>query len=287
MQGTIEYLFKKKQEEKNMGNDFFMGSEIYTPQMGGMTTKGTQKVLNIFFIVDTSGSMRVDGRIDAVNDAFKQMIPELRRIQEDCMSEFELRIAIMTFDETASWIVAPTPILEYNHQEIGCSQWVTYFSRAFQTFGEKMTSKEYMAHTGKIAQPYIMFMTDGEPTEDDNYQPALDELLRNGWFNVSQRFAVLIGKDTINSSAARAAVEKFVSNSVEGIINAADAAAIVAEVRAKTIHTVVNMTKHHIADETDKGEDNPPMDDLAWNNSSTDDSGWDNIPIFNNSDIFI
>ena len=32
-----------------MADDFIMGSEIYTPQMGGMATKGTQKLLNIFF----------------------------------------------------------------------------------------------------------------------------------------------------------------------------------------------------------------------------------------------
>lgn len=120
-----------------MADDFIMGSETYTPQMGGMTTKGTQKLLNIFFIVDISGSMRADGRIQAVNEAFTQMVPALRQVQLDCMSEFELRIAIMTFDETARWIVAPTPILEYNHEEIDCSQWVTYFSRAFRTLGDK------------------------------------------------------------------------------------------------------------------------------------------------------
>jgi uncharacterized protein YegL len=180
------------------------------------------------------------------------MVPALRKVQMDCMSEFELRIAIMTFDETARWIVAPTPILEYDHKEIDCSQWVTYFSRAFRTLGEKLTRSEYMAHTGKIAQPYIMFMTDGEPTKEDDYQPELDRLLENGWFKGAQRFAVLIGADTINSASARAAVEKFVSNTTEGIINAADAAAIAAEVQAKTIHTVVNMTKHNVVDDFSK-----------------------------------
>lgn len=232
-----------------MADDFIMGSETYTPQMGGMSTKGTQKLLNIFFVVDISGSMRADGRIHAVNEAFTQMVPALRQVQLDCMSEFELRIAIMTFDETARWIVAPTPILEYNHEEIDCSQWVTYFSRAFRTLGDKLTRSEFMAHTGKIAQPYIMLMTDGEPTKEDNYKPELDKLLENGWFKSAQRFAVLIGKDAINSPSARAAVEKFVSNTTEGIINAADAAAITAEVQAKTIHPIVNMTKHNVVDD--------------------------------------
>lgn len=252
-----------------MADDYVMGTETYTPQMDGMSTKGTQKLLNMFFIVDVSGSMGKEGRIQAVNEAFTKMIPSLRQVQNDCMSEFELRIAIMTFDEYARWIVAPTPILEYNHKEIACSQWVTYFSCAFKTFGEKLTRNEYMAHTGKIAQPYIMLMTDGEPTEGDNYRPELDKLLKNGWFKEAQRFAILIGEDTIDSPLARAAVEKFVSNSKEGIIDAADAVAIAAEVQAKTIHTVVNMTKHQVLDDSEASQKDDPgasqKDDPIWN----------------------
>ncbi len=243
--------------------DDFMKTETYTPQLGGMATKGTQKLLNLFFVVDVSGSMRGEGRIEAVNEAFTQMIPALRQIQIDCMSEFELRIAIMTFDQEARWIVPPVPIMEYNHEEIACSQWVTYFSNAFKKLGEKLTRNEYMGHTGKIAQPYIMFMTDGEPTEDDDYQPELNRLLENGWFKASQRFAVLIGRDTINSPSARAAVAKFVNSEEEGIINAADAATIAAEVQAKTIHTVAIMTKHNV-DDFDKQDSSG--DDFSDNN---------------------
>lgn len=232
-----------------MANDF-MGSEVYTPQMGDMHTKGTAKLLNIIFVVDISGSMRFDGRIEAVNEAFTQMIPALRQIQIDSMSEFELKISIMTFDQNARWLVAPTPIMEYNHEDLVCSEYVTYFSNAFKKLGEKLTRKEYMAHTGKLAQPYIMLMTDGEPTPDDNYQPALDELLGNGWFKASQRFAVLIGTDAINSQKARDAVAQFVTNPTEGIINAADAATIAAEVQAKTIHTIQIATKHGVPTDT-------------------------------------
>ena len=220
--------------------------EIYTPAIGGLTQQGTGKLLNIIFIVDVSGSMRGEKRIDAVNEAFTQMIPALRQIQMECMSEFELNISIMTFDQDARWIVNPTPIMEYDHNDIACSEWVTYFSNAFRKMREKLTRKEFMAHTGKIAQPYIMFMTDGEPTDGDNYESELDTLLENGWFTNSQRFAVLIGKDAINSSSARRAVSKFVSNAEEGIINAADAAAIAAEVQAKTIHTIQIATKHEV-----------------------------------------
>jgi hypothetical protein len=65
----------------------------------------------------------------------------------------------MTFDETARWIVPPTPIMEYVLEEIDCSRWVTYFSEAFKTLEEKLNSNNYMKNiTGKRAQPYIMFL---------------------------------------------------------------------------------------------------------------------------------
>lgn len=224
-----------------------------TTQACDHTAKGTAKTLNMFFIVDISGSMRSDGKIEAVNEAFRRMIPELKKIQNDSLSEFELRIAIMTFDQYARWIVAPTPILEYNFENIEASEWVTYFSNAYATFGEKLTRAEYMAHTGKLAQPYIMMLTDGEPTPDDNFQPALNELLDNGWFNTAQRFAVLIGPDVVHSPTAREAVSQFVSDEIEGIINAEDAEEIVRSVQAKTIHTIKVATKHVVA--TDNGSD--------------------------------
>ena len=104
--------------------------------MSGLKTKGTAKLLNLFFIIDTSGSMKQEGRLDAINDAFRRMVPSLKKIQEESMSEFELRIAVMTFDEEAKWVVEPTPILEYDPVDFECSDWVTYFSKAFKVFGD-------------------------------------------------------------------------------------------------------------------------------------------------------
>lgn len=236
--------------------DDLMSGQSYTPAMADMKIKSTAKVLNMIFIVDVSGSMRFEGRIEAVNEAFREMIPSLVQIQEESLSEFELRLSIMRFHEISEWHVESVPILEYHHKDIECTEWVTFYSNAFKTLNEKLTRKEFMAGLGKKAQPYIMFLTDGEPTPEDDYDEALEELKKNDWFGASQRYAVLIGKDTINSESARTAVEKFVSNPVECIINAADAQAIVSEVQARTLHTIAIATKHGVnvpvEDEKDK-----------------------------------
>ena len=92
----------------------------------------------------------------------------------------------------------------------------------------------------------------------------LDELLENDWFRASQRFAVLIGSKAINSPTAREAVSQFVTNPSEGIINAADAVAIAAEVRAKTIHTIQIATKHGVpTDEVTGGGGDGPFGEFG------------------------
>lgn len=93
-----------------MANDNIYEVEAITTQSGAMTTSASRKLLNMIFVVDTSGSMRFDGRIEAVNEAFTSMIPALREIQLNSQSEFELKISIMRFDETAEFIVEPTTI---------------------------------------------------------------------------------------------------------------------------------------------------------------------------------
>ena len=196
--------------------------EFYTPQPGSIPQQGSEKLLHIIFIVDVSGCMRGEGRIEAVNDAFTQMIPMLQQIQMDYMSEFEIKFSLMTFDQDARWVVMPTPIMEYNHQYIYCSNWIANYSNAFKFLGEKLSRKEFMAHTGKIAAPIIMLFTARGPGYGDPYDAELDKLLDNGWFTHSLRYAIFIGPDALYSTRAKDLFSRFVNYPDEGIFNAVD-----------------------------------------------------------------
>lgn len=220
----------------------FAGSD-YTPPVSMLSGIASQKKMLIIFMVDNSGSMSMEECMDAVNEAFERMVPALQDLQRKVNDAFELEIAIMTFGSMAKWIVEPTPILQYFHTKIQANGGGTSYGNALRALKEKLTEKEFMAHKGKIAEPYIMFMTDGYP-QDSDYENVIQELKENLWYVNSQRYAVLIGKSAISNSKARAAVEAFVSDPVEGIIDALDAEAIVQNVSAKTIHTVKGMTQH-------------------------------------------
>ena len=215
-------------EGVNRMADDYISNEIYTPQIGGMQTKWAKKLLNIFFLVDVSGSMREEGRINAVNEAFTQMIPALRQIQMDSMSELELRIAIMTFSQAARWIVPPTSILEFKHKEITCDGGIANYSAAFKALREKLTRKEYMAHSGKIAAPNIFIVTDGDSDNNDNLQFEMKQVLSNGWVKVSEKFIVL--SEIENAGKLNRTILEFVGLNQNRIIKTEDIKEVVLRV---------------------------------------------------------
>lgn len=232
--------------------------DFFTGGIEDMSGIGTQKNLHMIFVVDNSGSMRGEGRMDAVNEAFRRMIPALQKMQDSVQDAFKIYISIMAFNEDPEWVTAPAEIAYYVHSPIAASQYVTYYSCAFQELNRKLSRSEFLGQGGKMAAPYIMLLTDGAPTEGDNYESALEELKHNAWFKLAQRYAVLIGKDTINDPNARRAVKSFVDGNEEGIIDAADAEAIAQSVSAKTLIIMDQMTQRRGAaggGEIPKGSD--------------------------------
>lgn len=234
-----------------MPNSFeeLLKEQEYLGTMDDMPGAASQKSMLMIFIVDNSASM--DGeQMVSLNQAFREMVPVLQKIQMDVNDAFELSIAVLVFGTNAHWKVEPTPILKYAHTNIDANGGGTDYGRALKELQSKLTRQEFMAHTGKIAEPYILLMTDGEPN-DHGYESVIEELNRNLWYRHAQRYAVLIGKTAINNEKARTAVEAFVSDKREGIVTAEEAKKIVEVVSAKTIHTIKNMTMHtpHLGEE--------------------------------------
>ena len=243
----------------NLDNIFVPGIDITD-----LPGDATAKTLQIIFVVDNSGSMRRpasgnETRMEAVNRAFREMIPALQDMQGSVGDAFTILISVMAFNQDPKWLVRAEPVSTYYFTDIPESQYVTFYGRALRSLNTCLSrhGEGIITQQGKIAEPYIMFMTDGAPTADDPYDDALTELKENGWFDVAQRYAVLIGEDTIHDPLARSAVAGFVKDEREGIIDAADAADIISAVSAKTIHVIGQMTRRNgpVDDEQKRGTD--------------------------------
>lgn len=203
-----------------------------TPDIGTMATTGTAKLLVVVFVVDCSTTMAGD-RIGAVNAALQELKYKLTEIKKD--NGLDLRLAIMSFTSNAKWDVKLTDIEEVNIEQLHTRPGLTEYGTAFHELNKVLRKDGFMKHTGKVAPPAIMFLTDGEPTDDYAYD--LDELLKNGWFANASRSAVLLG-DAISNDSARAAVSRFVSDASTDIVTAEDSTVIMQKINLATMHTV-------------------------------------------------
>ena len=223
------------------------GGQAVTPDLNSFKTTGTNKLLVVIFVVDCSRSMEGE-RIMAVNAALQEVKSTLQDIKND--NGIDLKIAIMSFTSSARWELNLTDIDEVSLENLCTRPGLTEYGNAFHELNKVLRREEFMKHTGKIAPPAIMFLTDGGPTDD--YDSDLDDLLKNGWFKNASRSAVLLG-DAINNEDAKRAVERFVENSATDIVDADNSTVIIQKVKLATMHTVA-------------GE---PMDDVDSGNAAS------------------
>ena len=134
-----------------------------------------------------------------------------------------------------------------------------------------------MNHVGKKAAPVIIFLTDGEPTDD--YLPDLEQLMKNGWFSCANRSAILMG-DAFSNDIAKNAVEKFVSNPHTDVISADDTTVVTEKITAATIHTVAGAPLKDVV-----ANDQPSPPDLPFGNDTPLDPPISTDPFSNSTSI--
>ena len=245
------------------GADPFDGQQTMTPGFNSFKTTGTNKLLVVLFIVDCSRSMDGD-RIMAVNAALTEVKSTLQDIKND--NGLDLKIAIMSFTSSAKWELQLTDIDEVSLENLRTRPGLTEYGNAFHELNKVLRKEQFMKHTGKIAPPAIMFLTDGGPTDD--YESDLEDLLKNGWFANASRSAVLLG-DAIHDDAAKNAVRRFVEDPDHDIVDAENSTVIIQKIKIATMHTVAGdpMDKGNISGENDTLLDTTP--DLSGTDTPT------------------
>lgn len=255
-------------------NDMFNDNQMAaTLPIDSIPTHGSQKLMVVIFVIDCSRSMDDFGRIQAVNAALNELRFRLSDIQS--RDNLDLKIAIMGFTSSARWELELTPIDEVIINNISTHPGLTEYGTAFRELNKVLCKDGFMKHIGKKAAPVIIFLTDGEPTDD--YSADLDELMKNGWFRCANRSAILMG-DAFNNVNAKNAVEKFVTNPLTDVVSADDTTMVTEKITAATVHTVAgnpqkdDKTNSHLnttnqqlgpfgnADSTDTSTTNMPQD---------------------------
>lgn len=157
-----------------------------------------RRVLPVFLILDSSGSMQEYGRIDKVNRAIEEMIPRLMMFSDE-LSDVELRIAVLSFSDSCRWhtidedgVPELSPLDDLIWIDIEPTG-PTFFGNMLDELNSALSRKTFLKSSSGYCRPILILLSDGCP--GDNYKHELEELWQNRWFKGSIRIAIACGED--------------------------------------------------------------------------------------------
>lgn len=163
--------------------------------MDEFTSALPRRVMTLFLLVDSSGSMSASGNIAKVNRAIEEMIPLLSDISDE-NEQAEIKLAVMTFDSDVRWVTkdengnpGPACVYDFVWNDVIASG-LTSLGAAFTELESKLSRRAFMASATGALAPVIILLSDGVPT--DNYAAALEKLSHNNWFKVASKIAIAV-----------------------------------------------------------------------------------------------
>ena len=174
-------------KENTSGADLDMFDEFDDDPLGA--TGVSKKSLVIFFLIDTSGSMK-GTKMGELNTVMEELIPEIRRVGE---ADTEVKIAVLTFSTHVKWMYAePINIEDFEWARLSASG-VTSMGEAFKELNARMSRNSFLNSPSLSFAPVMFLMTDGYPSDD--YKEGLEELATNSWYKFGLKAALGIGNE--------------------------------------------------------------------------------------------
>jgi len=155
--------------------------------------------LHFFWVADCSGSMKAQGKIQALNNAIHECIPSVREANK--ANPFaDMMVRAVRFSTGAQWhIPAATPVDTFVWKDLTATG-VTDMGAAIRLLTAELTPEKM----GRRAlPPVIVLLSDGVPT--DEWESALDAFNQTGWGRPGRtvRVGIAIGRDADKEVLAR------------------------------------------------------------------------------------
>lgn len=155
-----------------------------------------RKVLPIFYVFDTSGSMCGD-RIAAVNEAMYETTKVLKDISVN-NTDTEIKIAVLQFGSRADWVTNGLVSAEdFIWNDISAGG-ITALGAALDELHKKLSRREFFVGETGFRCPVVIFMSDGMPCDD--YERALANIRENNkWFLHATKIGIAVGDDEVKT----------------------------------------------------------------------------------------
>lgn len=164
------------------------------PRPGGSLAR---RELHFIWLLDVSGSMNADGKIQALNVAIRESIPQLQAAARD-NPNVDVLVRAIVFANGARWhLEQPTPVaqLRWDDAQAGGH---TDMGAAFRLAAQVLRVPPMPE---RAVSPVLVLITDGHHTDD--FDGGLAALMSERWGREALRMAVAIGRD-VNMNALQA-----------------------------------------------------------------------------------
>ncbi len=150
-------------------------------------TTQTARPLPVILAADISGSMGVAGKIQALNQAVKEMISAF---QDEDDLRAQIHVAVVTFGGKAQVHLPLTPARDATWTDLG-ARGGTPMGATFDLIREMIEDRSVIS--GRAYRPTIVLVSDGQPT--DTWPAPLQALLASERCSKAFRMALAIGAD--------------------------------------------------------------------------------------------
>ena len=227
-----------------------------------------KRQLHLFYLLDVSASMGTGGKIAALNDAMRTVMPMLKdEVSKPDRQHVEMLVRIITFSSGASWHLQTPTLIE------DCQDWESLEAGGVTDLGQALELlSDALENTmpARALPPCVVLISDGQPTDD--WEHGMERLKQLPWFRKLVRVGIAMGDD-----ANKEVIEDFTGN-MEMVLPAQNRDQFIAMLRwASTTITTLSSTGLPTGAGDDDGDGPspppipPPPSDMI---SSTTDATW-------------
>lgn len=197
------------------------------------------KPFPIFLLLDCSGSMNIDGRMESLNAAVEEMLVALRREEKEKNRNFLL--SIITFQgEKAELVQPPAPLKDVRFSPLKADR-TTPLGAALDLAAEIIEDKTRIP--SRACRPAVILVCDGVPTDD--WEPALVRFTTQGRTAKCDRMVLAVGEDL--PERALDMLNRFVAGTGHSVMKAGDAREIATFFKFATMSVVLRGRSQNVA----------------------------------------
>lgn len=146
------------------------------------------RMLPVILLLDVSGSMSYDAKMDELNNSVREMLDSFQKEQ---IVQADICVSIVTFGSEVKVHTELTPVRDIHYEDMVAGG-MTYMGRALDVAYDMIEDKTKIPKNAY--RPVVVLVSDGVPN-DDHWEDKLNKFIYTGRSSKCDRWSLAIGAD--------------------------------------------------------------------------------------------